>query len=183
MPEKPSYVSQCDVCSHPARSEIDSILVEKQEAGQKGKSIEELLPEIHHAISVGFPDSKLVAEHSIRNHYKRHKLIPRAIRASIDPESKVVHYGEEEIPIIPWELEVKLLRILAGRNILRQIGTLGVPDYKKLVDLEKQVKGDDTSLEQAAQEILAAGTPEGAKGPLKPPDGNSSKKSKKSNGS
>jgi len=182
MSEKPSYVAQCDVCSHPARAEIDSLLIEKRAEGKKGKSIEDLMPEIHHAISVGFPGSKLVSRDSVRTHYKRHKLIPYRIEATFDPETNTVYYGEEEIPIIPWKVEVKMLRALAGRAILRRVENLSVPDYKKLVDLEKQVKGDDSSLEQAAQEILAAGTPEGAKGALTPPD-ESSKERKKSSGS
>ena len=183
MSDKRSYVSQCDVCSHPARAEIDSLLIEKRTAGKKGKSIESLMPEIHHAISVGFPGSKLVSRDSIRGHYKRHKLIPYKIKASIDSETGVVRYGEEEIPIIPWELEVKLLRILAGRAILSRVENLGVGDYDKLVKLERQVKGDDASLEQAAAELLAAGTPGDAEGALKPPDADSGKERKKSSGS
>jgi len=130
-------------------------------------------------VPVGFPGSKLVSRDSIRGHYKRHKLIPYRVEASFDPETNIVHYGEEELPIIPWEVEVKMLRVLAGRNILRRIENISVTDYDKLVKLERQIKGDDTSLEQAAQEILAAGTPEGAKGALTPPD-ESSKERKKS---
>jgi len=178
MSEKPSFVRQCDICSHPARGEIDFLLAEKSRAEEMGGKADSLASITLRAIEIiddKFPDAKRVSEASIRTHYKRHQLFPGSPNVSIDRDKGVVLCYGRALPLIRAQDQVDILNTIAFWNLVEKAELLGEGVFKATTAIRLKRKVADDELEQFAKEQLGAGTPDGAEGAFVPLDAKSSK--------
>lgn len=177
-PEKSSYVTQCTICSHPARGEIDFLLAEKlriEEMGGKGDSLPSIALAVIAIIEDQFPDSKRVSEASIRTHYKRHQLFPGSPNVSIDRDKGIVLCYGRALPLIRAQDQVDILNTIAFWNLIDKAESLGAAVFKHTTAIRLKRKVDDDELEAFAKGQLGAGTPEDAEGAFVPPDAEGSK--------
>lgn len=178
MSEKPSFIRQCDICSHPARREIDFLLAEKrriEEMGGKGDSLADITLSAIAIIDDQFPDSKRVTEASIRTHYKRHRLFPDSPNVFIDRAKGIVGCYGHALPLVRAQDQVDILNTIAFWNLIDKAESLGAKVFKDTTAVRLKRKVSDDELEQFAKEQLEAGTPEGAEGAFVPPDEEGSK--------
>lgn len=186
MSELPQYVSQCDVCSHPARAEIDSLLLQRslaEKKGETGSSFNEITLEATKIIEDKFPNAKRVTEVSIRNHYHNHELAPGMNPVSIDYDQNLIRVGSLVLPLRDWIDGVRIIWSIAFWNLTQNPSLLGPSHFIKLTQLLKDLGGGaEDELIAKMRELLQAGPGEKAIGAFLPPDVKRRRKPKNNSG-
>ncbi len=186
MSEKSLYVPQCDVCSHPARAEIDSLLLQKalaEKKAEKSPTFAEIVIEAIKLIEDKYPTSKRVTEVSIRNHYHNHELTPGMNPVDIDYDQQLVRVGSVVIPMRDWVDGVRIAWTIALWNITQNPSLLGPTHFIKLSQVLREIGGtEDDEVKTKLRELLTTPPDEKAKGALVPPDGKLRKKPKNPGG-
>lgn len=187
MTEKPAYIAQCDVCSHPARAEIDFVLAEKKaevELGGAGSKFKDITLQVEKLIQEKYPDAKRVSEASLRLHYRKHQLAPGLADADIDYEQGLVRIGGRVLRVRKWLDTINILRMLAFYNIIQHPQVLSPKDFINLTQLARDIQGpqEEDELTQYLAEKIGLPPPKEAAGALLPPDAKLNNKSEKPSG-